>query len=657
MLHRSKTTQGYSALALILLLAAFAISISYGFSIGVFSKSKSPLEKTVIADEHPIIVDHTSVALFEQIPTQYIEAARNLRMVYMDRSVGQNINEALDCMAYPSASQAPSFCRRPDAQSIGFNPSTAYDRTNWDYLPWPNNCSNWYEKTRCFVNAMTPIINDYDVLSYQFSYLEVVDGSSIDDPVTGYFGTNVSDVSELEAFEASYPNKTVIYWTSSLARSIGSVDAQNFNEQMRQYAIEHNKPLFDVADILSHNPQGTPCYDNRDGVSYTFGARSENYPDDGQNLPAICKEYTSEVDGGHLGNMSTGAIRVAKAYWVLMAQIAGWDPNGTGTTPTNNRPIVQNTEITTQMNSSVAVPLTYTDTDGPGPYQVEIASQPTHGTLTPSTVANAFGYTPNNNYTGDDSFVWSVSDGLGSSTATVTIHVNPINTPPSPEAITPILHWDFNSDSVQPVIGQCTNCSNRGATWTSQGYQGGAFELNGENAYLDLGSSVILSSLSEFTYSMRIKPAFDETATEWRYLFAQGSNNVFFLSNIKDWRILLRTTATTHRADTQDLVWDPNTWHHVVVTYNGSTFNFYWDGVLKATTNVTGTLAYENLPILIGTSPVKSSFFRGVIDDVKIYDRAIAPSAVLGAETSTVVVQPQNTGVVQTLVNLIKRIL
>ena len=91
-------------------------------------------------------------------------------------------------------------------------------------------------------------------------------------------------------------------------------------------SIAHNKPLFDVADIESHDPNGNPCYDNRDGVAYNNGNTSENYPDDGLNIPAICPQYTTEVDGGHLGSVSDGKIRIAKAFWVLMAEIAGWNP-------------------------------------------------------------------------------------------------------------------------------------------------------------------------------------------------------------------------------------------------------------------------------------------------------------------------------------------
>ena len=83
--------------------------------------------------------------------------------------------------------------------------------------------------------------------------------------------------------------------------------------------------LLDAADILSHTPSGAPCYDNRDGVAYYVNEKQqENFPDDGSNIPAICPQYTTEAFGGHLGNVSAGGIRLAKAMWVLMAQLAGW---------------------------------------------------------------------------------------------------------------------------------------------------------------------------------------------------------------------------------------------------------------------------------------------------------------------------------------------
>ena len=81
--------------------------------------------------------------------------------------------------------------------------------------------------------------------------------------------------------------------------------------------------------MTSYTPTGEPCYDNRDGVPYILGGVvRENYPDDGLNMPAICQHYTGDVEGGHL--ISPGIIRAAKSWWILMARLAGWNPQGGG---------------------------------------------------------------------------------------------------------------------------------------------------------------------------------------------------------------------------------------------------------------------------------------------------------------------------------------
>jgi hypothetical protein len=279
-------------------------------------------------------VDHTSVDLFSRIPESYLAAAADLSMTFIDRSVGANIDQGLDCLMAPSDEQSRNACRRiahtdpafnVDPSEVDWSRPGGYDRSSWTFLPWGEGmgCGQWRSEIDCFLRMAEPLIDQVDVLSFQFSYLEVGPGSDIASPA-GFFTGDPSrpDVTDLEAFESAHPEKVFLYWTTSLARGIGTVEAEAFNDQMRAYAAQHGKPLFDVADILSHDPQGNLCFDNRDGVAY----RDENHPDDGANLPAICPHYTTETEGGHLGSVSAGKIRLAKAFWVLMAQIAGWKP-------------------------------------------------------------------------------------------------------------------------------------------------------------------------------------------------------------------------------------------------------------------------------------------------------------------------------------------
>jgi hypothetical protein len=307
---------------------------------------------------NPSVVDHRSVELFEQIPDEYLQAARELRMVFADRSVGDNINTALNCLTAPSWGESLPSCRRDfyeidgstwlwrtfstiDLQNgqipegILFTPNpTKYDRSNWSY---DTASDDWEGIIAHFVQNLVPqYINQKDVLSFQFSYLNILPGSTIADPDMGFFvdlphegyysNSLRWDISDLEELESLYPEKMFFYWTTSLARSLGSPEGTAFNNQMRSYAIANDKLLFDVAAILSHDWEGNPCYDNRDGVPYcSQSGDCENYPNDGHNYPAICQEYTTETNGGHLGSVSGGGLRIAKAFWVLMARIAGWE--------------------------------------------------------------------------------------------------------------------------------------------------------------------------------------------------------------------------------------------------------------------------------------------------------------------------------------------
>jgi len=315
----------------------------------------APPQAIVLAPAEAVVVDHTSLPLFEQIPEQYLVAAANIRMAFVDRSVGANISHGLDCLAYPSDEAAPTACKRythvvpafsSPASEVNWSRQGGYNRSNWTYFGWPGmeifpelpcgvDCGMWYDKMKCFIRYVDANPDQYQVYSYQNSYLEVDEASDIASATNGYFAdqANRYDIGDFEAMEARHPGVLFIHHTSSLARSAGTQVSTSFNDQTRRYVRAHNKYLLDVADIESHDPSGNPCYDNRDGVPYETPSNSENYPDDGLALPAICQHYTPEANGGHLGNPDVGAIRLAKAFWILMARIAGWNPDGSGTKP------------------------------------------------------------------------------------------------------------------------------------------------------------------------------------------------------------------------------------------------------------------------------------------------------------------------------------
>ena len=51
--------------------------------------------------------------------------------------------------------------------------------------------------------------------------------------------------------------------------------------------------------------------------------KESNSSENSTNLTAICQDYTDEKFAGHLN--AQGRARMAKAVWVMMALLSGWD--------------------------------------------------------------------------------------------------------------------------------------------------------------------------------------------------------------------------------------------------------------------------------------------------------------------------------------------
>ena len=96
--------------------------------------------------------------------------------------------------------------------------------------------------------------------------------------------------------------------------------------------------------------------------------------------------------------------------------------------PANDAPVAIAQTVSTNEDVALDITLSATDVDG-DPLTYSIATQPMYGTL--SGTAPNLTYTPNPNYNGGDSFSFSATDPSGaSSTATVSITVNPVNDAP-----------------------------------------------------------------------------------------------------------------------------------------------------------------------------------------------------------------------------------
>lgn len=97
----------------------------------------------------------------------------------------------------------------------------------------------------------------------------------------------------------------------------------------------------------------------------------------------------------------------------------------------NDPPVAEDLAVSTDEGSEVEITLNATDNNG-DPLIFAITKDPEHGTLKDFDEASgAMTYVPDDNYSGDDVFMYKVSDGLqDSNKAEVSISVAPVNHPP-----------------------------------------------------------------------------------------------------------------------------------------------------------------------------------------------------------------------------------
>ena len=65
------------------------------------------------------------------------------------------------------------------------------------------------------------------------------------------------------------------------------------------------------------------------------------------------------------------------------------------------------------------------------------------------------------------------------------------------------------------------------------------------------------------------------------------------------------------------------TWSHLATTYDGANQRLYVNGVLIATQALTGKIATAPGALRIGGDSIWGEHFRGLIDEVRVYNRAL----------------------------------
>jgi hypothetical protein len=69
-------------------------------------------------------------------------------------------------------------------------------------------------------------------------------------------------------------------------------------------------------------------------------------------------------------------------------------------------------------------------------------------------------------------------------------------------------------------------------------------------------------------------------------------------------------------------------WQHLAFTWDGSTVTFYFNGQVDATTAYTGNMSDSPRPLQIGKTDQLAYVWKGLIDEVSLYNRALSPDEI-----------------------------
>ena len=165
-----------------------------------------------------------------------------------------------------------------------------------------------------------------------------------------------------------------------------------------------------------------------------------------------------------------------------------------------------------------------------------------------------------------------------------------------------------------------------GATWTS-GHDGGALSFNGSNASVDLGSLGTFYQ-SGFTLEGWVQKQ-TSTKKDVGVLGSWSSSGgpMLWVDHLAgDYQLTLNSGLSSYLDSGHTPI--GGQWQYLAATFDGSTARFYIDGVQVASRSVTSSVGSSNNWRIGAYGSVAGGFFDGLIDNVRIYNRALSDTEV-----------------------------
>ncbi|HAM39375.1 MAG TPA: hypothetical protein DCP53_08305, partial [Elusimicrobia bacterium] len=203
-----------------------------------------------------------------------------------------------------------------------------------------------------------------------------------------------------------------------------------------------------------------------------------------------------------------------------------------------------------------------------------------------------------------------------------------LSTPPPPNPL--ICSWHFD-EGAGTSVGDSGVSGSTGvitsASWETNGKIGAsALKFDGVDDYVTIMDNNSLDITDAITLEAWVKSEVVDQDGSTRRIIDKGATYALGASDKAYFKLYIGGVAKESLK-----TWssgDVNVWHHLVGTYDGSSMILYQDGVKVAETVTSGSIDTNTTALNIGRQSSGGGKFIGVIDEVKIYNRALTQEEV-----------------------------
>jgi PKD repeat protein len=337
------------------------------------------------------------------------------------------------------------------------------------------------------------------------------------------------------------------------------------------------------------------------------------------------RNYSTNVN---VGNQTMHTLTNLVAGQTYFFAVTAYDTNG------QRESTFSNEVSATIPSTGVVAHFSANPTSGTGPLTVVFTNASTGSINTWSwnfgDSGTSAAQNPSHTYTAVGTYTvqLTVSGPGGSDTMTRTNYIT-VSTGGTP-GTNLVAAYNFEAGSgttLTDASGSANHGAISGATWATTGRFGKALSFDGSNDYVAIADKNSLDMTGELTLEAwiytRVIPAagqsrmiLDKTTTglPTNYFFALTGDEIEFGFNTGGWR-----SHITNGVNIQ-----LNTWYHVAAVYNNAanTVRIYVNGAQVLAATETGSLTINNETLRIGIGYAGEAF-NGMIDDVRVYQRAL----------------------------------